>query len=717
MQRAKIGTITTELVASLAVAFTSIGMTISLAALIFSGPLASGLPRAVSSFVLGSALVMGIIGWKSRIRPVIGIVQDGPAVVVVSVAATMSVRPEVADAVDVLVLIGGITLLSGLAMILLSRVGFRMIARSLPATLVSSFLAGTGWLLCKGGVEVMVRRNLGLDDVASLFKPDLILYWMPGIILGFGMYLAGKSDRISSLAVSGLVVGGVVVFFVVTAVGSSLEAVELDGWLIGPFPNATDPALIVPAEVKAFGLTSAFRDGASALSVVVIATMVLVLNLSGLERLDGRSVDFDHELRIAGLANLVVAPLGCLVGFHAVGRSALARQMGAKGRVVPVCASICCLGFGLAGGGIVGYTPRLVAGGLLIAVGLGLFHNWATELAMPGLRLDRVLSVLIVLSIALFGILEGVILGAVGICVIFVIRYSRIDPIRSVSTGDDIRSRVDRTNEQRKWIDQRGSDLTVFELQGYLFFGSVAMLADSVRNHLAQTETSVPFVVLDLRYVTGVDSSGFTMLSALVGEVVDRGGSLLISDPPRNVNFSKFETEPKPCLVPTLDDALERFEELRLSTFGGMRSSKPVGSASMKTSEFGLSSALLRHMTRTRLTASEVLLHQGARSDVMHIVLCGSLVVNHVEQDGSRRRLRRASRGAVLGEIGVLTGGDRSAEVIAASDVEVLVLTADRYDRLRSRHPALALEFHDFLLTGMAERSVSMSDSLNEALR
>ena len=68
-----------EVTATVATAISSLGLAIALAALIFTGPLETGLSRATTKFVLVGAVAGLIIGVRGRFRPTISIVQDGPA--------------------------------------------------------------------------------------------------------------------------------------------------------------------------------------------------------------------------------------------------------------------------------------------------------------------------------------------------------------------------------------------------------------------------------------------------------------------------------------------------------------------------------------------------------------------------------------------------------------------------------------------------------------
>jgi MFS superfamily sulfate permease-like transporter len=128
-------------------AVSSVAMSISMAALVFAGPLAAGLPRAVAS--------------------------------------------ESADSFSqVFVLIGIATLTTGLIMLLMGQFKLGHLGRYIPNTVVAAFIAGTGWLLLKGGFDVMVGYGIEMGNLSELFASGALKFWIPGLVLGAIIWLA-----------------------------------------------------------------------------------------------------------------------------------------------------------------------------------------------------------------------------------------------------------------------------------------------------------------------------------------------------------------------------------------------------------------------------------------------------------------------------------------------------------------------------------------------
>jgi CRP-like cAMP-binding protein len=78
--------------------------------------------------------------------------------------------------------------------------------------------------------------------------------------------------------------------------------------------------------------------------------------------------------------------------------------------------------------------------------------------------------------------------------------------------------------------------------------------------------------------------------------------------------------------------------------------------------------------------------------------------------------IRAFGRGDVVGEMGLVRQRPRSADVIAAEDVEYLVLDGRFLRRLRQRYPRIASTVFLNLTRILSDRLESTTDALSEVL-
>lgn len=703
-----------DLLAALVLTVASMGQAISMAVIIFAGSLEAALPRAIGSFVLAAGVFTIYVAWRSQIVPTATVIQDGPAIVLVAIAAVVGFGGSASSGTDIFVLIAITTMATGAISWLLGWIRAGVLVHYLPTTVVAAFMAGTGWLLIKGGMDGMVGFGIGADDVGALVKPDMAKFWVPGVLLGIAVWLVGRSPRLPNTAASALIVAALGGFYLIVVSVSSVSAVEADGWFIGPFPNASGPTLVTPSELADadWGAILGVLPGMA--SVVAVSVIVMLLNLTGLESLDRKGFDIDREIRLAGVTNLFLGPVGTSPGFHGLGDTVLLRRLGVKRRVVPIAAGVLMVGFGILGVGLIGYVPRIVVGALLVAVGAALLEQWFIGLVRLVSRIEQLLSVAIVLTIGVVGILEGIGVGLAAACAVFVVRYSRVDPVRAAHSGTTLRSRVDRPQHQVAALRNRADRVAVFELQGYLFFGSLVSLRRTMDTALggdSSPSERLDAVILDVRNVTGIDTSSYSLIGDIARTLGDRGTELLISSMSDELQRSLVRAIPDldeaVSWAPSLDYALEAAEDKQLRLLEEI--SVPDASAA---SFNGMSAELEAVFDDIGFSAGSIVLEQGEESDGLMVVLSGELTAYHVAADGRRERLRRFGAPTIIGEVGFLTGQARSAQIVAESDGTAKWLPVERHHSLRETQPDLVLELYEYILLEQADRVVSLSRGL-----
>lgn len=373
------GSTAADLVSVFTLTISSVGFAISLAVLVFGGALESGMSRGIGSFVVGGGVMAIVVGSRSQIVPVATFVQESPAILMVVVAADFAAREGVGVA-DVFVLLVVTMVATSFATGLLGHFGLGGIGRYLPTTVVGAFVGGTGWLLLKGGLDVMTSSTLRIGDVGGLFRLHIAQFWVPGLVIGVVAWLAGRSQRVPACAVGLILCGTLAGFYGVVALGSSVAAVEQAGWLLGPFPEAGGARLVTPDEFSAANWSGIVEMAPGIASVVGMALIAQLFSLTGIRSELVPRLNIDAELRICAKANLAVALLGVTPGFQGMGYTVLLNRLGATRRAVPVVSGVLVVVFGMVGVASVGYVPRFIVGALLVMTGAVLLDGWMRTL-------------------------------------------------------------------------------------------------------------------------------------------------------------------------------------------------------------------------------------------------------------------------------------------------------------------------------------------------
>jgi hypothetical protein len=90
-----------------------------------------------------------------------------------------------------------------------------------------------------------------------------------------------------------------------------------------------------------------------------------------------------------------------------------------------------------------------------------------------------------------------------------------------------------------------------------------------------------------------------------------------------------------------------------------------------------------------RFAPGQAVVRQGERGDEMYVIIQGAADV-WLSADGDRQRIADLRLGDVFGEMGFVSGNERAADVVAATDLEVLAVDEHFLQRIQRRYPRIA---------------------------
>ena len=105
----------------------------------------------------------------------------------------------------------------------------------------------------------------------------------------------------------------------------------------------------------------------------------------------------------------------------------------------------------------------------------------------------------------------------------------------------------------------------------------------------------------------------------------------------------------------------------------------------------------------TKYATNQPIIHKGDHSREMYLILRGEAAV-FVPRDGQNREVNRMRRGDVFGEMALVTGEERSADVVAVEEMELLRINEESLDRVRFRSPRIAAKLFYNLSAILSQR-------------
>jgi SulP family sulfate permease len=480
-QKRQVSAISGKLILSNLTAATIFGIlntsfAVSYASLIFSATCPSYFVVAVALFLVAGCLVSIIICSLSSYAGAIAMIQDVPVAISGLIAISLSAMLQGANPdmlfANIFAAIALSTLLTGIAFLLLGYFKLGNLVRFIPYPVMGGFLAATGWLLFKGGLQVSTGVGFQVLQAASFFKQIEPGNLICAVVFSIGLLFLTRRYPTNALITPGVIVGSILLFLLIANfLGYNTEYLDSNGWLLGPLPEEPLWRSAALPDWNLIDWPIVFRQIVSILTIVVLSVISLLLNSTGIEIIAGRDLEVNRDLKATSVANLVTGFIGAPASYVFISQTALATRIGAKDRSAGIMHGLFLLLVFFVGGTFLDFFPRFIAAGLPIYLGLSMLWEWLVDARRTVPRVDYAIILVILLIVEFFGFLQGIGIGIVASVVIFVFRYSSINIIKNKMDGSSFRSSKDRSITDQRLLDYHGEQLVVLQLQGFIFFG------------------------------------------------------------------------------------------------------------------------------------------------------------------------------------------------------------------------------------------------------
>jgi SulP family sulfate permease len=702
----------------------------SFAALIFSDDAAVHVPSAIGLTLFGAIAVMTVIGILTSLPPTVASVQDATAAILALIAASITAELPGESHKTFLTVVAAIavsSLLTGVLFLVLGRFGLGDLVRFVPYPVVGGFLAGTGWLLFKGGAGVLTGTSLSFASLDVFARTEAMKMWLPGVLFAVLLLVLVRRYR-HFLIIPGALLGGLALFYLAMFFsGNGVSDAKTDGWLLGPFPSGA--RLWEPWTIEAVGRADWGEVAGQIMnisSLLLVAVLGLLLNASGIEHALQRDADLNRELQAAGVANVAAGLGGGIIGFQALSLTALAHRAGAPGRLVSFVAAAVCGAALLFGTQALSLFPRPLLGGMILFLGAAFLVEWLYDAWFKLPRRDYLVVVLIVVVVASTGFLPGVAVGLIAAITLFVIDYSRTDVVKHALSGSTYQSRVERDPPHREILRRQGERVQILELQGFLFFGTANSLLERIRERVH--DPNMPplwFLVLDFRRVNGLDSSAVLSFTKVVQLAESKGFTPVLTGVRDDVRGQLArgglaeEEGGDLRIFPDLDRGGQWCEDRILETATTPSTDAPQPLTALLRGGFGESvdpERLMDYLQPLEIPAAREIIRQGEPSEDLYFLESGRVTAQFVRPDGQSVRLRTMGPGTVVGEITMYLGTVRTASVVSEAPSKLYRLTRSSLEEMERRDPQLASAVHRLFARLLADRLTDALRSMDALL-
>lgn len=633
--------------------------------------------------------------------------------------------------------------MAGMVQVCFARLKLGRLVNYIPDPVIAGFLNGSALLIILDQIPVLLSLPSGQHLSWQIGVTD----WSGGsLALGLGttavVLLAPRLTR----ALPALLIG--------LAVGMALyQAANAMGWAaeFGPtLPDMHDGAHVALADLWRSLRTINPLDGRlamvmapSVLSMAVLASLDTLLAVRSLDALSPRRANGNRDLNAQGIGNILAGLAGCLPGSGGMGRATAMIRGGGRTALSPLLIAAFTMIATAALMPTIRFLPQTVMAGALVVVAMQIFDPWTVTMirrfGLDGLRrqpLSDLISVMAVMAATL--LVNLVVAVGVGVLIslaVFVVRMSR-SPVRRSYPADLLTVRLHGDIERVRFLEQHGAKIAVIEVEGALFFGSAAALETYVETLV---QKGVAFIVLDLKRIKDVDTTGARALERMNLFLVRHSGALAIA----HVERERRNIRPKPmpeassleerraadlrerfiwrkleqvgtiealgedAFHPDVEQASENLEakiRRNLATHGQIQQPLATPLILQNFTQSAILS-LRRFMLRTPLQPGQFVFRQGDPPDRIYYLASGRVEVT-VDLPGTDRKLKiqTMTKGAIFGEMAVLDSKPRSANVIAVEPAICYSLTAAQFNALKIDRPEIAFTLLENVALIFSER-------------
>ncbi len=282
--------------------------------------------------------------------------------------------------------------------------------------------------------------------------------------------------------------------------------------------------------------------------------------------------------------------------------------------------------------------------------------------------------------------------------------------IRRDYRADLVRSNRLRTPEERAVLAKEGARIAVIEAQGALFFGSTEQLL----RRLMQLAADARYVIVDFKRVHLADSSARKLIVRVARAMAESESELVFAGiaehgPLESLIKALAESEKERVhLFRDTDTALEWCEDrLLLGASFDLGTKFAVSEINLfkglSPAECRLIEAIIRPLVFDK---GEVIMREGDEAKLFFVLARGtvSVEIKVPGRGGRRKRVASIGPGLTFGEMALLDGGKRSADIVASEKVICYGLGVEELHALAAEHPNVMITILSNLTREFSER-------------
>lgn len=320
----------------------------------------------------------------------------------------------------------------GVGLIVIGKLGLASYVQMLPNCVVAGYLAFIGWFVGYSGVGIMA----GVSSLTPEILWENLVLVLPGVAGGAFIYLMVRKLR--HIAVLPFCITCILLVFYGTLAftGTTIEEATDKGWIrkaeAVPAWNETWDFLQVDKVVWG-AYPQLWMTWLGMLFVVALSSS---LDVAAIELEMKKPLDYNQELRVVGISNLISGLTGGYTGSYIFSQTIFTLRIGVRSRIPGFAIAFCMLVVIMMPFPVLSYVPNFFYGSLLSMICVDLMYEWLWEYK------SKVTNAEYLVALSTFGLIQalGVEYGIVaGVAAYVICRQLKIDvgELKQVRTEED----------------------------------------------------------------------------------------------------------------------------------------------------------------------------------------------------------------------------------------------------------------------------------------
>ncbi|KAG8935275.1 hypothetical protein FRC01_003025 [Tulasnella sp. 417] len=418
------------------------------------------------------------------------------------------------------------SIITGITFYILGRFKLGNIIGFFPRHILVGCIGGVGVFLVETGLEVSASLNDAEGftytwKTAKLFLTNthVISLWVPAFALAVILRIITHKVHHQLIFPMFFLAIPCIFYAVKAIIGVDLETLRKTGWVFDVGAQS--------APWYQFYKYYNFRKTSFQALIATMPTQLALLffnilhpplNVPALAvSLNVDDVDTNRELVAHGISNVLAGCLGTVPNYLVYVNTLMFYRVGGGSRISGLLLAAATFVLLIIGTAPIGYIPIMLVGALIFVLGIDLIKEAVWDTRHRTSTSEYITIIAIMVAMSLWDFVIGVLFGIVLACrdlgipgIFFVVQNSQRRSIRAIYTGASSMSTVRRPSAHREYLREVGKQTVITRLQGFLFFGTITHVEETIRKLLDQAAWErhpIRFLIIDLALVGGLDMS------------------------------------------------------------------------------------------------------------------------------------------------------------------------------------------------------------------